>query len=238
MNWRAALAARLSQEKGLASWQLACWILTHPPGLVSPSLAERAWFAHTFGQSPLAVMLIVTCDLRFYAEFSACVSPLPGAGRVRLTAPLAVSFEPGFVQLARSERRKMERHFRERVQELPTPAPAAAWPWDLPPELWPEGDPAFFAGHPWLPGAWLAAWRQALTALTEEDLLAYLHCFLTGDADRQRVDPAAFELDEIAHFFDNETMAVWAAVCLRERLRTLARERGWLRHRSPFGLRT
>lgn len=41
------------------------------------------------------------------------------------------------------------------------------------------------------------------------------------------LDPAAFDLELIAIFFDDNSMRVWAAALLRERLRSLATRLGW-----------
>lgn len=228
MQWHRTLLEQLHEQRGLAPWQLACWIHLHPPGLAAPNPVDHATFAVIFGAQSLSFMLLVTPDLHFYGECATCLPPLPGAAPARLSARVAIAFEKPLQPLTSQDQAELERQYQDQVFQ-PCSGPAALpWPWDLPPELWPTGDPDFFGDHPYLPSAWVEAWRQEQVNLPEPDLLEYLasHRQPNG-AGGLWLDPAAFDLELIAAFFDNETMSLWATLILRERLRALAGRMGW-----------
>lgn len=229
MAWYGDLLAGLHAERLLEPWQLACWIHTHPLGLGAPSVVDRTTFAARFGRERLAVMLIVTPDLKLYGELSVCLAPLPAALPARFSAPLAFIFEEPAARLEEAELKRLEEEYASRAQPLNARRSPPPWPWDAPTELWPEDDPDFHpADEPYLPPAWIKAWRQARLDLPQAELEDYLRGFLGRDAQgRGELAAAAWELDQIALYFDSERMSVWAAAMLRERLRALARRLGW-----------
>lgn len=228
-TWHGDLPAELQAERSLEPWQLACWIQTHPLGLGAPSVAERAAFAARFGRQRLALMLIVTAALKFFGELSVFQAPLPAAAPVRLASPLGFTFEEPAASLDDSAVERLERQYQALVPAAASRALPTPWPWDAPTELWPEGDPDFHPpDEPYLPAAWIKAWRQARLDLPEAELEDYLRSFLwRGGRGREELTPAAWDLDEIALYFDSEQMSVWAAALLRERLREVARRQGW-----------
>jgi hypothetical protein len=115
------LVAELYATAGLEPWQLACWIHTHPAGFNRPSGVDDQTFAEHFGAQRLACMLIVTHDLEWYGELSACQPPWPGLPALRTLTRLDFAFADAAGRLGPGDADELAALY----ARLVTPLPAA-----------------------------------------------------------------------------------------------------------------